>query len=201
MLHSTVVALVWGHSWTTLTTVIKWEHSQTKHKLQLITGSRFSVLHHIKLTIFSVIIVRKSLKSIVPEPSLSMSAIIFLISSFFGSNPRARIATCGTETQHSWGFCGLFISVFDRNYPETNLELLHVYCASSICVKEIKSLLNFLLLLLSQFAFGTYFFPLARGGSWFAVTWRLGKANKTWWLLYIRYLVRICKYTEDVLTF
>ncbi len=29
----------------------------------------------------------------VPDPSLSMSEIIFLISSFLGSNPRARIAT------------------------------------------------------------------------------------------------------------
>ena len=46
-------------------------------------------------TILAVIICRNSSKSIVPEPSLSMSAIIFLISSFFGSNPSARIATWG----------------------------------------------------------------------------------------------------------
>lgn len=55
------------------------------------------ILHHVKLTIFPVIMLRKSLKSIAPEPSLSMSAIIFLISSFFGSKPRALIATCGTD--------------------------------------------------------------------------------------------------------
>ena len=29
-----------------------------------------------------------------PEPSLSISAIILRISSFFGSNPRALMATC-----------------------------------------------------------------------------------------------------------
>mmetsp|Transcript_22680 Transcript_22680/g.66035 ORF Transcript_22680/g.66035 Transcript_22680/m.66035 type:complete len:201 (+) Transcript_22680:523-1125(+) len=43
--------------------------------------------------IFAVIISRNSEKSMVPEPSLSMSEIIFLISSFFGSKPRARMAT------------------------------------------------------------------------------------------------------------
>mmetsp|Transcript_28310 Transcript_28310/g.72513 ORF Transcript_28310/g.72513 Transcript_28310/m.72513 type:complete len:291 (+) Transcript_28310:217-1089(+) len=43
--------------------------------------------------ILAVIICRNSSKSIVPEPSLSMSAIIFLISSFLGSKPSARIAT------------------------------------------------------------------------------------------------------------
>ena len=43
--------------------------------------------------IFAVIISRNSEKSIVPDPSLSMSEIIFLISSFFGSKPSARIAT------------------------------------------------------------------------------------------------------------
>ena len=36
---------------------------------------------------------RKSAKDIFPVPSLSTSTIIFLISSFFGSNPRALIAT------------------------------------------------------------------------------------------------------------
>lgn len=44
-------------------------------------------------TIFAVIISKNSWKSMVPLPSLSMSLIIFLISSFFGSKPRARIAT------------------------------------------------------------------------------------------------------------
>eukprot|EP01033_Poteriospumella_lacustris_P010503 gene10503-gene11359 len=43
--------------------------------------------------IFAVIISKNSEKSMVPEPSLSMSEIIFLISSFFGSKPRALIAT------------------------------------------------------------------------------------------------------------
>lgn len=36
---------------------------------------------------------RKSTKEIFPVPSLSTSLIIFLISSFFGSNPRALMAT------------------------------------------------------------------------------------------------------------
>mmetsp|Transcript_20203 Transcript_20203/g.24493 ORF Transcript_20203/g.24493 Transcript_20203/m.24493 type:complete len:202 (-) Transcript_20203:109-714(-) len=43
--------------------------------------------------IFAVIISRNSVKSIVPLPSLSISEIIFLISSFLGSNPKALIAT------------------------------------------------------------------------------------------------------------
>ena len=43
--------------------------------------------------IFDVIISKNSEKSITPEPSLSISEIIFLISSFLGSNPNARIAT------------------------------------------------------------------------------------------------------------
>ncbi|ETV90799.1 hypothetical protein H310_14468 [Aphanomyces invadans] len=43
--------------------------------------------------ILDVIISKNSVKSIVPLPSLSMSDIIFLISSFLGSNPRARMAT------------------------------------------------------------------------------------------------------------
>ncbi|DAZ96310.1 TPA: hypothetical protein N0F65_008434 [Lagenidium giganteum] len=43
--------------------------------------------------ILDVIISKNSVKSIVPEPSLSISEIIFLISSFFGSKPSARIAT------------------------------------------------------------------------------------------------------------
>lgn len=43
--------------------------------------------------IFTVISDRKSANVSFPLPSLSMSAIIFLISSFLGSNPRARIAT------------------------------------------------------------------------------------------------------------
>ena len=43
--------------------------------------------------ILAVIICRNSSKSMVPEPSLSMSEIIFLISSFLGSKPSARMAT------------------------------------------------------------------------------------------------------------
>lgn len=43
--------------------------------------------------IFTVINVRKSANDNFPLPSLSMSAIIFLISSFFGSKPSALIAT------------------------------------------------------------------------------------------------------------
>lgn len=40
---------------------------------------------------------RKSAKEIFPVPSLSTSPIIFLISSFFGSKPRALIATWPSE--------------------------------------------------------------------------------------------------------
>jgi hypothetical protein len=43
--------------------------------------------------ILAVIISKNSEKSMVPEPSLSISEIIFFISSFLGSKPRARIAT------------------------------------------------------------------------------------------------------------
>ena len=53
---------------------------------------RISSLESFSL-ILAVIISRNSEKSMVPDPSLSMSEIIFLISSFFGSKPRARIAT------------------------------------------------------------------------------------------------------------
>lgn len=44
---------------------------------------------------------RKSVKEIFPVPSLSTSLIIFLISSFFGSKPRALIATWGSVRQDS----------------------------------------------------------------------------------------------------
>ena len=50
-------------------------------------------LFHNRCTILTVIRSRKSWYSMVPVPSLSTSAIIFLISSFLGSNPRALIAT------------------------------------------------------------------------------------------------------------
>ena len=43
--------------------------------------------------ILTVIISKNSGKSMTPEPSLSTSYIIFLISSFLGSNPNALIAT------------------------------------------------------------------------------------------------------------
>lgn len=43
-------------------------------------------------TIFTLIMAKKSSKPMVPIPSLSISAINFLISSFFGSNPKALIA-------------------------------------------------------------------------------------------------------------
>lgn len=134
----------------------------------------FALFHITVLTIFCVIMLRKSAKSIVPEPSLSMSAIIFLISSFFGSNPRALMATCGRDRTHlglPW-HCNLGISesTFDICIkPSTNLQLLHVYSPSSICVKKIKSLLDFLLLLFCQFNFGTCFFLLAGRSNWFTV--------------------------------
>ena len=48
-----------------------------------------------RLPILSVIILRNSSNSIWPDPSLSMSEIIFLMSSLEGSKPRARMATCG----------------------------------------------------------------------------------------------------------
>lgn len=50
-------------------------------------------------TIFCVMTARKSAKEIFPVPSLSTSPVIFLISSFFGSNPRARIATWHSVTK------------------------------------------------------------------------------------------------------
>lgn len=67
------------------------------------------------ITIFCVITARKSVKEIFPVPSLSTSLIIFLISSFFGSNPRALMATCSRvkttciEAQHNHGSNRLFI--------------------------------------------------------------------------------------------
>lgn len=50
---------------------------------------------------------RKSVKEIFPVPSLSTSPIIFLISSFFGSNPRALIATWKKNykmSEQRWSF-------------------------------------------------------------------------------------------------
>lgn len=51
---------------------------------------------------------RKSAKEIFPVPSLSTSPIIFLISSFFGSNPRALIATWDSVSEEGgeWGTRG-----------------------------------------------------------------------------------------------
>ena len=130
-------------------------------------------IFNITLTIFSVIILRKSVKSIDPEPSLSMSAIIFLISSFFGSNPRALMATCSTDnTSHT------AVAIWKRLQKilnSTNLQLLHVYGSSSIGVKKVKSLLDFLLLLLRQVDSGAGLFLLAGRRSWFTVTRSLEK--------------------------
>ena len=114
-----------------------------------------------------------------------MSAIIFLISSFFGSNPRALMATCGTSTRHVCCCCccchtvyTLFIQLYTRLRTVTNLQFLHVYCSSAIRVKQIKSLLDFLLLLLGQFDFGTRLLPLARRGSRFSVARSLKRRVK-----------------------
>mmetsp|Transcript_12411 Transcript_12411/g.56507 ORF Transcript_12411/g.56507 Transcript_12411/m.56507 type:complete len:201 (+) Transcript_12411:1469-2071(+) len=62
--------------------------SSSKRRKAFMISSRES-----RSPILAVIMVRNSSKSMVPEPSLSMSAIIFLISSFLGSKPRARMAT------------------------------------------------------------------------------------------------------------
>jgi hypothetical protein len=51
-----------------------------------------------KSTILTVINSRKSLKSMIPFPALSTLAAIFLSSSFWGSKPRARIATLSSLT-------------------------------------------------------------------------------------------------------
>lgn len=73
-------------------------------------------------TIFCVIMDRKSLKSIVPVPSLSISAIIFFISSFFGSKPKARIATYGNNpiTLLLKRMDTHFLNVFSRNLHRLN---------------------------------------------------------------------------------
>ena len=49
-----------------------------------------------------VIICRNSSKSMVPEPSLSMSAIIFLISSFLGSKPSALCTRVAGAQMLGW---------------------------------------------------------------------------------------------------
>jgi hypothetical protein len=53
-----------------------------------------------------------------PDPSLSISAIIFLISSFFGSNPRALIATYRKPWQKELVNRVLKLSLF-------SIQLLH----------------------------------------------------------------------------
>lgn len=74
----------------------------------------------------------------VPEPSLSMSAIIFLISSFFGSKPKAlhvakvlcfKLLPAAVAAAK---LCCCYI-------PHGNLELLGINGTRAICVKEVKS--------------------------------------------------------------
>lgn len=124
------------------------------------------------LTIFWVIILRNSGKSIVPDPSLSMSATIFLISSFFGSNPRALMATCGA-TKVGLSYRSDRIGSDLHGKQRAHLQLLHIDRSGSIRVKQIKRLLYFLFLLLGQFSFVARFLPLACRRNGFTGTWSL----------------------------
>lgn len=98
---------------------------------------------------------KKSVKEIFPVPSLSTSPIIFLISSFFGSNPRALMATWQSG-QHrepdkhvTMQRCYSFFSP-----GPFYLELLDIDVSRCISVKQLKGFSDLLLLLLSQLWFG-----------------------------------------------
>lgn len=102
--------------------------------------------------------VRKSTKEIFPVPSLSTSLIIFLISSFFGSKPKALIATWNSSKNEWW-------VKHHQNHKKTkqnwwtlsghvHLQFLDVNVSGSIGVKQLKGLPDFLFLLLSQLWFG-----------------------------------------------
>lgn len=120
---------------------------------------------------------RKSAKSIVPEPSLSMSAIIFLISSFFGSKPSALMATCGNTALNMRWLCNVFIKQ-TKTIKCTSLQLLHVYSSGSVRVKKIESLLNFLPLLVCQLNLGSSFLPLTDREDCFTVARSLGSNTR-----------------------
>lgn len=64
------------------------------------TSEQISTHLESRSPILAVIICKNSSKSMVPEPSLSMSAIIFLISSFLGSKPRA-LSTNTVQSNYS----------------------------------------------------------------------------------------------------
>lgn len=72
---------------------------------------------------------RKSAKEIFPVPSLSTSPIIFLISSFLGSNPRALIATW-----RQWGRRTDQYTTGNRFFlPRHVLIVFSVFCLSDLC--------------------------------------------------------------------
>lgn len=103
-------------------------------------------------TILDVIMSRNSLKSMVPEPSLSTSAIIFLISSFLGSKPRARIATLSS-----------LASIVPERRSAVDVSTLWRWevppRTRAVCVEEVECLADLLLLLLRELH------PLAGFGS------------------------------------
>ena len=119
---------------------------------------------------------RKSAKDIFPVPSLSTSTIIFLISSFFGSNPRALIATWNSVRraeseahrekktpppprthdcdQCSSSFFSLLLLLLLSFFFFFYLELLDIDVSRAIGVKQLEGLPDLLLLLLGQLWFG-----------------------------------------------
>lgn len=116
-----------------------------------------SIFHDQISTIFCVMTERKSAKEIFPVPSLSTSPIIFLISSFFGSNPRALIATWHSGRQRCESDAHIqrkHMIVISIQALLLYLELLDIDESGSIGVKQLKGLPDLLLLLLSQLWFG-----------------------------------------------
>ena len=101
---------------------------------------------------------RKSAKETLPVPPLSTSPIIFLISSFFGSKPRALIATWrNMKTQvhldslpdTCWTCSGSQLST-----SFSHLELFDIDESRTIGVKQLEGLSDLLLLLLGQLCLG-----------------------------------------------
>ena len=128
-------------------------------------------------TIFAVIISKNSWKSMLPDPSLSMSLIIFLISSFLGSKPRARIATFSSLASmvpahraapsrgYPPGQNQIRTTVARQTQPRDRAQAcsrshgMHTVVAQhmahqrtgAISIEQVKSLTDLLLLLLCQF--------------------------------------------------
>ena len=114
--------------------------------------------------IFCDIILRKSLKSMAPVPSVSTPEIICLSSSFFGSNPSALIATCNIvilpvikEINYPFfsNFEKKFIFLFRKlnfrtSWLTTNLNFFDVDCASSFRVEQVEGFSDFRFLLVLE---------------------------------------------------